>query len=96
MVLTLPEKEKMASVINPSLGKVGWIWKKRKLGRPRRLFFQTEFSTDVVSYFTDDVSRGPTLSKLVGSFSVSQATIEARSVKRGAGSVSFENSIVIS
>lgn len=57
--------------------KEGFLAKERRIGRPREYFFQLDFSADTVCYFTDNVKLGPKLAKLVGTFSLRDATISA-------------------
>jgi hypothetical protein len=66
-------------------GKQGWLHKKRLLGRSKRFYFQVDFSTELVSYFTDDIALGPKRSKLAGSFSVRDAALEPGSAKTSSG-----------
>ena len=63
-------------------GREGWLEKKRHLAKPRKYFFQIDFSTDVVSYFTDDVALGPKRSKRAGTFSLNDAIISNHSTDK--------------
>ncbi len=77
--------EQLESAMESTSGKVGWLHKKRLLGRPKQFFFQVDFSTVLVSYFTDDIALGPKLSKLAGSFSVRDAALEPGSARSASG-----------